>query len=313
MHPNLKQASQGVAGGSLASQARRDPRVPRGARKIHEPAIRVVLRGPVGTGVKNERTGDGNTAAPIAPIVRGLAVLAAFKPDDEWLGNQELAARTGIPKPTITRLTQTLMEEGFLKHSAKLRKYRLAAAVLGLGYVTMDNADIASMARPFMQRFADECGVFVSLAGRDSLHVSLVENCHSATSMTTLGLNAGARFPLASCPFGLALLGGIPSVERNYLLDHIRLRYEKEYRISLRVHVMDAVAQVAQKGYFMSDWGSELNAVAAPLNIPDRPPMVIGCAGPAKVLTRERLREDIGPRLMELVGTLQSHVGVGAG
>ncbi|MES2260325.1 MAG: IclR family transcriptional regulator [Pseudomonadota bacterium] len=298
----------GLTGGAPAGKDRiRKPQRLRGGGQPQGPGIRVVVRAPNSIAARAVPIEDGNI---IAPIERGLAILAAFGPADPWLGNQEIAARTGIPKPTVTRLTQTLTEEGFLHHSPGLRKYRLAAAVLALGYVTMDNSDIAAIARPLMQKLADECGMFVSLAGRDSLDISLVENCHSATAVMTLGLNPGARFPIASSPFGLALLSGLPDAERSYLLDHIRLRYEQEYRISLRSHVADAVTQVTQKGYCVSDWGSEIIVAAAPLNIPERPPMAIGCAGPAKFVTREKLREQIGPKLTELVATLQAHASL---
>jgi DNA-binding IclR family transcriptional regulator len=274
--------------------------------------VKVVLRAP-GNGTPKDAPINADDI--IAPIERGLAILAVFGPADQWLGNQEISAKTGIPKATVTRLTQTLTDQGFLNHSTRLRKYRLAAAVLGLGYVTMDNSHTAAIARVHMQKLADDCGVFVSLVGRDGLDVSLLENCHSASSLATLGVNVGARFPIAANPFGLALLSGLPLAERNYLLDHIRLRYQQEYRVNLRSRVADAVAQVSQKGYCVSicELGSEITVAAAPLNIPDRPPMAIGCAGPARLITREKLREEIGPRLVELVSRLQDHAGLTLG
>lgn len=278
-----------------------------GASRV--PDVRLVLRAPDNL-VSREATGGGDI---IAPIERGLAILEAFGPTGQWLGNQEIATCTGIPKPTVTRLTQTLMKEGFLNHSARLRKYRLASAVLGLGYVTMDSTDIAAIARPLMQELGDECGVFVSLAGRNGLDISLVENCHSTTNAVTLGLNVGSRFPIEACPLGLALLSGLPSTERDYLLDHIRLRYNQEYRVSLRLRVADATMQVVQKGYYVTEWGPQITVASAPLNVADRPPMSIGCAGPTKSLVRAKLREQIGPKLVQLVSTLQNHVGLVVG
>lgn len=272
---------------------------------VQMPEVRVVLRAPRNYTGTRESAPAGDL---ITPIQRGLAVLASFRVDDDWLGNQEIALRTAIPKATVTRLTQTLTCEGFLNHSPQLRKYRLAPAVLGLGYATIDNAEMATVARPLMQKLADECGVFVSLAGRDGLDIVLIENCHSATTLTTLALSAGARLPIISSPLGLALLSGLPEVERNYLVDRIRLRFEPEYRVKLRQRAADAVAQVSQKGYCVSvgDWGADLVVAAAPLHMADRPPVAIACAGPAKSVTRARLSDLIGPRLVDLVHTLEA-------
>lgn len=270
----------------------------------HLTDVRVVLRAPRKTPVRERDTADD----VIAPIERGLAVLAAFHVGDDWLGNQEIAQRTGVPKATITRLTQTLTGEGFLNHSAQLRKYRLAAAVLGLGFATIENSEVCAIARPLMQKLADDCGVFVSLAGRDGLDIVLLENCHSATNMATLALNAGARLPITSSPVGLALLSGLPKEERDYLVDRIRLRYEREYRVTLRQRVAKAVEQVSHKGYCASvgDWGVDLVVAAAPLNIADRPPVVIACAGPERLVTRTKLVEFIGPCLVNMVQRLQA-------
>ena len=47
-------------------------------------------------------------------LSRGLSVLRAFRPSDDGLGNAEIAARTGLPKSTVSRLTYTLQALGYL-------------------------------------------------------------------------------------------------------------------------------------------------------------------------------------------------------
>src|SRR6202051_2018164 len=44
----------------------------------------------------------------VVALSRGLDVLRAFQPNDGLLGNQGVAARTKLPKPTDLRLTSTL-------------------------------------------------------------------------------------------------------------------------------------------------------------------------------------------------------------
>jgi hypothetical protein len=62
----------------------------------------------------------------VVALARGLEVLRAFRADDGFLGNLEIAERTGLPKPTVTRLTYTLCELGYLAQVPRLGKYRLA-------------------------------------------------------------------------------------------------------------------------------------------------------------------------------------------
>ena len=62
----------------------------------------------------------------VVALSRGLDVLRAFHPNDGLLGNQEIAARTNLPKPTVSRLTYTLTKLGYLTPVPRFEKYQLA-------------------------------------------------------------------------------------------------------------------------------------------------------------------------------------------
>ncbi len=76
----------------------------------------------------------------VTALARGLEVLRAYRPGEMSLGNQEIAQRTGLPKPTVTRLTYTLCELGYLLHQPRDGGYELGPAVLGLGYTIAERA-----------------------------------------------------------------------------------------------------------------------------------------------------------------------------
>ncbi|MCO3057777.1 IclR family transcriptional regulator, partial [Pseudomonas aeruginosa] len=52
----------------------------------------------------------------VTALARGLELLRCFTPRESLLGNQELARKTGLPKPTVSRLTHTLTRLGYLRH-----------------------------------------------------------------------------------------------------------------------------------------------------------------------------------------------------
>src|SRR5579883_368643 len=74
-----------------------------------------------------ESAGDTAFATTLA---KGLVVLEAFEAGPALLGNMELSARTGMPRPTVARLTHTLAELGYLRYDQNLAKYRLGARAL---------------------------------------------------------------------------------------------------------------------------------------------------------------------------------------
>ena len=66
--------------------------------------------------------------AMVSPFARALSVLEAWTPEDTWLGNLELAQRTGLPTSTVTRMVQSLVQLGYLRHAPAERKGRSFAA-----------------------------------------------------------------------------------------------------------------------------------------------------------------------------------------
>lgn len=58
-------------------------------------------------------------------LLRGLAILTCFGPDEPTLGLMEIAGRLQISPSTIHRYVITLVEVGLLEQSPKTRKYSL--------------------------------------------------------------------------------------------------------------------------------------------------------------------------------------------
>ena len=99
------------------------------------------------------RDGGGPSGSPqrdrqfVEALARGLEVLRAFAPNQVLLGNQEIARATGLPKPTVSRLTYTLTKLGYLTYSDRLGKYQLGAPALALGYAVLSNMGIRQLAQ----------------------------------------------------------------------------------------------------------------------------------------------------------------------
>src|SRR5262245_36166824 len=64
----------------------------------------------------------------VTALARGLEVLRAFGPG-EALANSEIAARTTLPRPTVSRLTYTLTKLGYLIQDPATERYRPGSAV----------------------------------------------------------------------------------------------------------------------------------------------------------------------------------------
>ena len=163
-----------------------------------------------------EHEGDRQFATTLA---RGLEVLRCFTPLEPLLGNKEISVRTGLPKPTVSRLTYTLTKLGYLRHNMRLGKYQLGSAVLSIGYPLLASMNVRQVARPLMKELADYCNGSVSMGIRDRLSMVYVESCRSGNGITTLP-DIGTSVPISQSVIGraTATLTPRPPVEckRNY-------------------------------------------------------------------------------------------------
>lgn len=247
----------------------------------------------------------------VTALARGLEVLRAFRQGDGALGNQDIAARTGLPKPTVSRLTYTLSRLGYLTYLSDVGKYRLGIGVLSLGFTCLGSIGVRDMARPLMQELADYSGVSVALGTRDRMSMVYVECCRG-NSAITLALDVGSHIKLGTSGMGRAYLAGLPEEERCHLMD-LLAEHEGDRWPVVREGIEQAVEDLRTRGFCLSagEWKSEVHAVGVPLRVGEGSlSFALNCGGPAYMLPRERLIDDIGPRLAALADRIRQTMGV---
>lgn len=239
----------------------------------------------------------------VTALARGLEILGCFKAGDRFLSNQEIAQRTELPKPTVTRLCYTLIQLGYLNYSEAHSKYYLGNKVLSLGNAFLSNIEIRQIARPMMRELAEYARASVAIGVRDQLEMLYIENARSFSTSFTLRLDVGSHLPLATSAIGRAYLCGIADQERNLLMDQIRKSNEKDWPM-LKEGIENAMKEYQDRGFCLSlgAWNKGINGVAVPF-IPDDGSDILAfnCGGPPFILSRANMEEDIGPRLVALV------------
>jgi DNA-binding IclR family transcriptional regulator len=261
---------------------------------------------------RSQQAAPAEAAAPrdddrqfVTALARGLEVLSCFRARDKALGNLDIAQRCNLPKSTVSRLTHTLTQLGYLTLDEASGKYRLGTATLSLGSTALARMDIRQMARPLMQELADASKAMVSLGTRDRLSMIYVENCRS-TSALTLSLDVGSRIPIATTAMGRAYLAVASARERAAIFDDLAALDELAWP-ALKRGIDQALDEVRTLGVACSfgDWQPDVNAIAVGFDPGGGMPlMAINCGGPAFQLAPEFLLGEVRPRLLDLVRRL---------
>lgn len=245
---------------------------------------------------------DQNHPQFVSAIARGFAVLRCFEHDGAYLGNQEIARRTGLPKPTVSRLTFTLSALGYLSYSPEREKYTLGTAVLALSRAFLKHNDVVTVARPLLRELAEQTQSAVVLGAIDGLRMLLLDISQGDPTFQ-LKLDVGSRVP-----HGVTALGRADFAGRSPALFEARLaELEKdcapEQWPQIRAGIVQARADYITYGFCFSlgDWNPDVFAVGVPLVSADRSRVLsLSCSGRVSLMTRERLLQDIGPRLVAL-------------
>jgi DNA-binding IclR family transcriptional regulator len=162
-------------------------------------------------------------SATLMTVERGLEVLRAFRSDRAPLTNAELVRRTGLPKATVSRLTSTLLQVGFLRLVPGKREFELSAGALGIGHAYLATSEILQAAQPLMQALADQLDVSVALAIQDGIDMLYV-GYRVSRKVATLRLGVGSVLPMAATSIGRAYLWALPPAQRRGLIDEHKRR-----------------------------------------------------------------------------------------
>lgn len=245
----------------------------------------------------------------VTALARGLEILRAFTPEDEYLGNRDLSRRTAIPPSTVSRLTYTLTQLGYLRHDAEVDKYALDIGTLALGYRRLAQDRVRAVARPYMQAFSEATGCFVGLAVPDDLEMVYIE-VFQGRGPLVLRVEEGSRTTIAAS--GKGYVAALPESRRRELLETIRHQSDQAQwqKIAQR---FERAQQQYQKHGFCSAVGEpepEISAASVPLVLNHGKEILdFHCGGLSRHLTAESLTTNIGPRLRALVQRVQADLG----
>ncbi len=265
------------------------------------------------TAADGQTTATGKPAKPekdrkfVEALSRGLDVLRAFSQGSVILGNQDIARLTGLPKPTISRMTYTLTKLGYLSYNPVLEKYQLSSGVLALGYAYVSNLKVRQLAKPYMDEFARRTNMSVGLTCRDRLHMIYVEN-RLPPEASLLRMEIGLKLPMATTSAGRAYCSAITEDGRKLLMQAMAEKYGPEAWPEKKEGLERAMEDFRNHGFCLSlgEWDRNINSAGVPVRLQDGTIMALTCAAPSYLISGEKLRESIAHQLAMLGSDIES-------
>lgn len=146
----------------------------------------------------------------IEALARGLDVIRTFEPARPEMSLAEVAAATGLSRPTARRILLTLEELGYARSGDG--RFALTPRVLELGMAYVSSMGLWEVAKPHMRQLVAQVDESVSIAqldGSDIVYVARV----AVPKIVALRVEIGTRFPALATSLGKVLLAALPTAE----------------------------------------------------------------------------------------------------
>ena len=237
----------------------------------------------------------------VTALARGLEVLCVFQPFEGPLSNQEIANRSRLPKPTVSRITYTLTKLGYLEYVEALERYRLGSAVLALGYAFRGGLEVRKLARPHMEEFVARTGATVALCAPYRLSFIILDICSSKTSMRLM-LDVGSRIQITSSPATAAYLEALPEADER-IIDDLAHATEGEAWAALQEELARCRDEVRETGFclFPSPMAKNVDVCATAMAPPNQDKLFLFQAyAHNSEIGRKTFRDTVGPQLVHM-------------
>jgi IclR family transcriptional regulator, acetate operon repressor len=208
------------------------------------------------------------------------------------IGLSELAAKAGLPLPSIHRLVRTLVDRGYMRQLPN-RRYALGARLVPLGQVA--GTMLGAWAQPVLTDLVDALGESANLAVLDGdavTYIGQVPSRHSMRMFTEVG-----RRVMAHCTgVGKALLSTLPDDAVRELLARTGMPAQTARTITDPEALLVELARIRRDGHAVDEGEQEVGVRCVAVAVPGTPQrLALSVSGPLPRMTEDFVQRATGP------------------
>jgi len=199
----------------------------------------------------------------VGVLDKAMSILSIFPRGDLALSPLEIAARTGLPLPTVYRLAQALSDHGLLMKDGQ--RFRLGMTLLRLGMLVAESIDVRQQALRHLKWLNEQTDENAELHIRHEATRMVIEVVSSPHNLRPFA-DIGAPLPLHQGAAGKVLLAWLPMAEREALITASVARFGSDQTFDFH-RLYAELEQIHTIGWAASD-GERVpgvSAIAAPV------------------------------------------------
>ena len=240
---------------------------------------------------------------------RMMDVLQCFSASARRLTLAQIAAATGLPRPTVHRILGALKEIGFIEQDVKGSGYMLGIGLYELGSLSLANMDLHREAQPFVDQLARHSGGLVHLGVFNGHSVVVIEREDFGETRKSLASHVEIA-PIHCTGVGKAVGAHLPK-EMVARITGGGLRAYTSHTLTSGAALERDYARIRKRGYALDNEELQLfvRCVAAPIrNAAGKVFAAISVSGPPQRMTEERQLE-LSSVVIDTALAISRHLG----
>ena len=215
---------------------------------------------------KPEKEVASEKQSGVQSLRRALSILDVFSLEQPQLTIAEICAQVKLPRPTVTRLMQTLLDEGYIVRHAESRKFTLGVKLCRLGAIAQRSRELKEVALPLLRELRDRFG--------ETAYIDVVEGLERHCILSVEGnqsvrivVPVGQRSLLHAGADGRVLLAFQPEETLKELIKRNGLIAKTNRTITDPEVLKVELARIREQGYAVSygEWVLGSVAISAPV------------------------------------------------
>ncbi len=229
----------------------------------------------------------------VKTIHRVLDLIKILQEHPYGLTLAELSAYLNLPKSSVHRMLNALVERQFARESATPGKYVLGYEILKLSVAYLKGLDLYREARPKLEelnRKLDET-VILGVLDQTKRQIIYLDKLDTSKSIR-LGSHVGETAPIHCTALGKALLSGFrDDLVKSILEDYPFTKYTEQTIVDREVFLNELV-EIRKRGYSidLQEYRSHIVCAAAPIfNYQGEPIAAVSVSAPSHRIEASRL------------------------
>lgn len=196
----------------------------------------------------NTETKNTERSYKVPNLERGLEIMELLAENSGGLTVQEIKNKLNLSQTSVFRITQSLLQHGYLTRDEESKLFYLTRKLLTIGFRAINEHDLLGIALPWMRKLRDDVKetVFLGIFGdTDGIFIEQALGSYPFKFMLT----PGNRFPLHCSAPGKAMLAFLPEKEQKELIAKLTLKRFNENTITNKRKFQEELKNVQRLGY----------------------------------------------------------------